>query len=76
MDRRQPGEVYNICAGNEMSNIQVAKSILEILGKPNDLVRFVEDRPSHDIRYSIGLTSSRRSLRNSYISPTVFQQER
>jgi dTDP-glucose 4,6-dehydratase len=76
IEKGKAGEVYNISAGNEVSNLHVVESILELQGIPKNLVQFVEDRPSHDIRYSIGLTSSRRSLRNSYISPTVFRQER
>ena len=48
-----PGEVYNISSGNEKTNLEIVTKILEILGKPPSLVRFVEDRPGHDIRYSL-----------------------
>ncbi len=48
-----PGEVYNIAGGNERANIEITKKILEILGKPEDLIRFVADRPGHDRRYSL-----------------------
>lgn len=47
------GEVYNIGGGNERTNIEVAKLVLRMLGKPESLIRFVEERPGHDIRYSI-----------------------
>jgi len=53
--RRRGGtaEVYNIGAKNERTNLEVSKAILRILGKPEDLIRFVEDRPGHDRRYSV-----------------------
>jgi dTDP-glucose 4,6-dehydratase len=49
----QPGEVYNIGAGNERENIDVLRRMLDLLGKPHSLIRFVADRPGHDRRYSI-----------------------
>ncbi len=48
-----PGEVYNIGASSERVNIEVAESILRVLGKPRDLIRHVTDRPGHDRRYSV-----------------------
>ena len=47
------GEVYNIGGNAERENIQVVETILERLGKPRKLIRFVEDRPGHDRRYAI-----------------------
>jgi len=47
------GKVYNIGAKNERTNLEVAQSILRILGRPSTLIRFVEDRPGHDRRYSV-----------------------
>lgn len=47
------GAVYNIGARNERRNIEVAKSLLDTLGKPHSLIRFVKDRPGHDRRYAI-----------------------
>lgn len=47
------GEIYNIGANNEQRNIDIAKMILNELGKPQDLISFVNDRPGHDLRYSI-----------------------
>ncbi len=47
------GKVYNIGAKNERTNLEVAHSILRILGKSDDLIRFVVDRPGHDRRYSV-----------------------
>jgi len=53
LHRGDTGEAYNIAAGNERSNIDVAETILELLEKPKSLIRFVEDRPGHDQRYSM-----------------------
>jgi dTDP-glucose 4,6-dehydratase len=47
------GEIYNIGAGGEMENIAVVELILETLGKPRELISYVEDRPGHDRRYAI-----------------------
>lgn len=47
------GEVYNVAGGNEVSNIDVVTKILEFLGRTKRLIEFVEDRPGHDVRYSL-----------------------
>lgn len=47
------GAVYNIGARNERRNINVVKSVLDALGKPHSLIKFVRDRPGHDRRYAI-----------------------
>ena len=57
------GEIYNISAGNEFQNIEVVKKILEIMGKPEDLIEFVDDRPGHDLRYSLDSSKIRDELR-------------
>ncbi len=53
LHRGKVGEVYNIGGGNERSNIEIAKLILEIMNKPENLIKFVKDRPGHDMRYSL-----------------------
>jgi dTDP-glucose 4,6-dehydratase len=53
MEKGLSGEVYNIGARNERPNIEVVESILEALGKPHSLIRYVKDRPGHDRRYAI-----------------------
>jgi dTDP-glucose 4,6-dehydratase len=53
LHRGEVGEAYNISADNERPNIEVAETILEMLEKPKGLIRFVEDRPGHDQRYSM-----------------------
>lgn len=55
------GEVYAISAGEEYANITIAQKILGILGKPENTITFVKDRPAHDLRYSVN-SSKLRSL--------------
>lgn len=47
------GEVYNIGGHNERTNLEVVKTILKALGKPESLIKYVTDRPGHDMRYAI-----------------------
>ena len=47
------GQVYNISGGKECTNIDMARLILDELGKPESLIQFVEDRPGHDRRYAV-----------------------
>jgi dTDP-glucose 4,6-dehydratase len=53
MERGQDGEVYNIGAGNEKTNLGITEYILQELEKPKDLMTFVEDRKGHDRRYAL-----------------------
>jgi len=48
-----PGQVYNIGGGNEVQNLALTHRILELLGKGDELIRYVADRPGHDRRYAI-----------------------
>jgi len=56
------GESYNISANNEIDNITIVKKILKIMNKPEDLIEFVEDRPGHDLRYSLDSTKISEKL--------------
>ena len=49
----RPGETYNIGGGNEVRNIDLTRRILELVGRPESLIRPVADRPGHDRRYSL-----------------------
>ncbi|CUH92447.1 dTDP-glucose 4,6-dehydratase [Herbinix luporum] len=66
------GEVYNIGGHNEKTNLEVVKIILKELGKSEDLIQFVKDRPGHDRRYAIDPTKIRRELG---WEPTTFFDE-
>ncbi|WP_297471182.1 dTDP-glucose 4,6-dehydratase [Thermococcus sp.] len=59
----EPREVYNISAGEEKTNIEVVKTILKLLGKDESLIEFVEDRPGHDLRYSLDSWKITRDLK-------------
>jgi len=52
----QNGEVYNVGGNNERTNIHIVRTILEQLGKPESLIKYVEDRLGHDRRYGIDAT--------------------
>jgi len=56
------GEVYNVGGNNERSNIQVVRTILEELGKPESLIAYVKDRLGHDRRYAIDADKIRQEL--------------
>jgi dTDP-glucose 4,6-dehydratase len=56
LHKGQEGEVYNIGGHNEKSNLEVVKTILKELDKPESLITFVEDRAGHDLRYAINPT--------------------
>jgi dTDP-glucose 4,6-dehydratase len=60
--KAKPGEVYNIAGKNERENIDVVKCILHYLDKPDHLIKHVQDRPGHDIRYSLDDTKIRKEL--------------
>lgn len=56
------GEIYNIGGHNERTNLEVVKTIIKELGKSEDLIQFVKDRPGHDLRYAIDPTKIRNEL--------------
>ena len=56
------GEVYNIGGHNEISNLDVVKTILKELDKPESLISFVKDRPGHDLRYAMDPTKIQNEL--------------
>ena len=56
------GEVYNIGGHNEKNNLEVVKTILKQLGKPESLITFVGDRKGHDLRYAIDPAKINREL--------------
>lgn len=58
----KPGEVYNIGADNEMTNLEIAALLLKHFGKDKGLIEFVPDRPGHDRRYAIDSKKIRTEL--------------
>jgi len=65
------GEVYNIGGHNERKNIDVVKTILNQLGKPESLINYVTDRPGHDLRYAIDPTKISKQL--GWLPETKFE---
>jgi dTDP-glucose 4,6-dehydratase len=53
MEKGEAGEIYNVGSGEEKKNIEVVKTVLALLEKPEDLIEFTKDRPGHDFRYSL-----------------------
>lgn len=56
------GEVYNIGGNNEKANIEIVKLIIKTLGRSEDLIKYVKDRPGHDRRYAIDNTKITQEL--------------
>jgi len=56
------GEIYNISAGNELTNVALIRKVLKIMDKSEDLITFVEDRPGHDLRYSLNSDKVRKEF--------------
>jgi dTDP-glucose 4,6-dehydratase len=72
LTKAKKGDVYNIGGEAETANIDIVKSVLSLLGKPESLIRYVTDRPGHDRRYAMDITLIKRDLgwtpRNSLAS--------
>ncbi len=62
LHKGRSGEVYNIGGESEKTNIEIVKLILDILGKPHSLIKYVKDRPGHDRRYAIDQTKIKKEL--------------
>ncbi len=60
LEKGKTGEVYNVGAGEERRNIDLARLILSLLGKPENLITHVADRPGHDFRYSVDTAKIRK----------------
>lgn len=68
----QVGEVYNIGGHNERTNLEVVKTILKELDKPESLIEYVEDRKGHDRRYAIDPTKIHKEL--GWLPETTFDE--
>jgi dTDP-glucose 4,6-dehydratase len=62
LTRGRPGEIYNIGGDGELRNLDLVRMLLKELGKSEDLITFVPDRPGHDRRYAIDAGKIRREL--------------
>ena len=71
LENGRVGEVYNVGGHHEKQNIEVVKTILHALGKSEELIAFVKDRPSHDRRYAIDPSKIHREL--GWLPQTSFE---
>ena len=62
LHRGKSGQIYNIGGASERTNLEVVRTILEVLGKPESLIRFVTDRPGHDRRYAMDFSKLKKEL--------------
>jgi dTDP-glucose 4,6-dehydratase len=62
LEKGKIGQVYNIGSSNEKTNIEIVKTILNILGKSEELITYVKDRPGHDKRYAIDSSKIQNEL--------------
>jgi len=60
--RGEPGEVYNFGGNCELKNIDLTRKLLQLVGKPESLIKYVADRPGHDLRYAIDYSKAQREL--------------
>jgi dTDP-glucose 4,6-dehydratase len=59
IERGKPGEVYNIGGSNEVRNVDLTHTLLRLLDRPDSLIKKVQDRPGHDLRYSLNTAKVR-----------------
>jgi dTDP-glucose 4,6-dehydratase len=62
LDRGAIGQTYLLGADNQRSNLQVVRALLKIMGKPEDFIEFIADRPGHDLRYAIDASATEAEL--------------
>ena len=62
IEKSKEGEIYNVGSFEEKKNIEVIKKLIEILGKDEDSIEFVLDRPGHDLRYAVDTTKIEKEL--------------
>ena len=62
LEQGQDGEIYNFGGGAEITNIGLTRRLLELLDRPESLIRYVPDRPGHDLRYAIDCSKAEREL--------------
>ncbi len=53
LEKGEPGRIYNVGSDNERNNLEITKMILKIMGKGEEMIEYVTDRPGHDRRYSV-----------------------
>lgn len=62
LEKAKAGSVYNVSAGTPQPNLKIVRTILQLLGKPESLMKYVKDRPGHDRRYALDSSKIQREL--------------
>jgi len=62
IEKGEPGKTYLFGGNSEKSNLEVVKTILKKFGKGEEYIKFVEDRPGHDVRYAIDFSETQKEL--------------
>ncbi|MGB2663415.1 MAG: dTDP-glucose 4,6-dehydratase [Candidatus Acidiferrum sp.] len=62
LERGKTGSIYNVSAGAPQPNLKIVRTILSHLGKPESLIKYVQDRPGHDRRYALDSSRIQREL--------------
>ena len=62
LEQGEPGEIYNIGTGEQRTNLELARTVLQLLDKPASLITLVADRPAHDRRYALDCSKLRSAL--------------
>ncbi|HET7106135.1 MAG TPA: dTDP-glucose 4,6-dehydratase [Candidatus Acidoferrum sp.] len=62
IEKAAPGSIYNVSSGVSQPNLKIVRTILQLLGKPDSLIHYVQDRPGHDRRYALDSSKIRREL--------------
>ena len=62
LEKAAPGSVYNVSSGASQPNLKIVRTILRLLGKPDSLIQYVQDRPGHDRRYALDSSKIQREL--------------
>lgn len=62
IEESKAGDIYNVGSKDELRNIDVVRSILDLMNKPHDLIEFVKDRPGHDFRYFVNCEKIKNEL--------------
>ena len=62
LQRGKPGDIFNIGGGRELSNLELTRKILHLMGKNEGQIKFVPDRPGHDFRYSLDIMKIQKDL--------------
>jgi dTDP-glucose 4,6-dehydratase len=62
LEKAKPSSIYNVSSGVSQPNLKIVRTILQLLGKPDSLIQYVQDRPGHDRRYALDSSKIQREL--------------